>query len=213
MAIYDSLGDRYGNTVVSTLAHSVGVITGAAINTSGIAAINTSGFTAINAHGIKYKSQTFEDRPTLFGSPLRIQWSVDELDLVAAYDHHAFDERLISQNTNRLKRAIRQDCADCLECPKCDIKVRQERSPIYRVTQFTVQALCRSERQPANMIVCPNGKAAVIKGSTALVPEVNDMPRRAFTEIPATEAPTGEPEPYIRATSPDTPMTAADEAW
>lgn len=170
-------------------------------------------FTTIEAHGVKYKTQTFEDRPTVFGSPLRIQWTVRDMELLNINDTQDFAARLMQKNAQELKMAIARTCPDCLECPKCDIKVQRDQDDIRQQTHFIMQASCKSDRHTAHMTMCPNGKAAVLKGSTALVPDLATMPQTQFTDIPTTMVPMPEPQPYMRPTSPDTPMTAADEAW
>lgn len=170
-------------------------------------------FTTIEAHGVKYKTQTFEDRPTVFGSPLRIQWMVSDFDVLKANDVRDFASERMKANARELKMAIAKTCPDCLECPKCDIKIQQEQNDIRQQTHFVMQATCKSERHTAHMTMCPNGKAAVLKGSTALVPDLATMPQLQFTDISTTMVPTPEPRPYMRPISPDTPMTAADEAW
>lgn len=167
----------------------------------------------IEAHGVKYKTQKFEDRPTVFGSPLRIQWTVRDLELLNVSDTQDFAARLMQKNAQELKMAIAKNCPDCLECPKCDIKVQRQQDDLRQQTQFLMQASCKSDRHTAHMTMCPNGKAAVLKGSTALVPDLAIMPMTQFTDIPTTMVPMPEPQPYMRPISPDTPMTAADEAW
>lgn len=169
--------------------------------------------TTIQAHGIKYKAQKFEDRPTVFGSPLRIQWTVRDMELLNVSDTQDFAARLMQKNAQELKMAIAKNCPDCLECPRCDIKVQRQQDDMRQQTLFLMQASCKSDRHTAHMTMCPNGKAAVLKGSTALVPDLAIMPQLQFTNIPTTMVPTPEPQPYIRPISPDTPMTAADEAW
>jgi hypothetical protein len=169
--------------------------------------------TTIEAHGVKYKTQKFEDRPTLFGSPLRMQWNVSDMSLLTVPDADAFAAELMRKNVRELKMTIAATCPDCVECPKCDIKVQKEQDDLRQATRFLLQASCKSERNTAHMMFCPNGKAAVIKGSTALVPDLAMMPRPEFTDIPNTMVSTPKPQPYMRPISPDTPMTAADEAW
>jgi hypothetical protein len=169
--------------------------------------------TTIQAHGVKYKAQKFEDRPTVFGSPLRIQWTVKDFELLNVNDTQDFAARLVQRNAQELKMGIAKNCPDCLECPKCDIKVQRDQDDLRQETRFIMQASCKSDRHATHMMMCPNGKAAVLKGSTALVPDLTNMPQTQFTDIPTTMVPTLEPQPYMRPISPDTPMTAADEAW
>lgn len=179
-----------------------------------IAASNTAlDPTTIQAHGVKYKAQKFEDRPTVFGSPLRIQWTVRDMELLNVNDTQDFSARLMQKNAQELKAAVAKNCPDCLECPRCDIKVQRQQDDLRQQTLFLMQASCKSDRHTAHMTMCPNGKAAVLKGSTALVPNLATMPQLQFTDIPTTMVPTPEPQPYMRPISPDTPMTAADEAW
>jgi hypothetical protein len=198
-------GDLFYDRTTATLHVATG--------TGGLSEITSPQFTTIEAHGVKYKTQTFEDRPTVFGSPLRIQWSVSDVEVLNAQDAHTFASELMRVNAQKLKMAIAHDCADCLNCPKCDIKVQQHQDDIRQRTNFIMQASCKSDRHTAHMTMCPNGKAAVVKGSTALVPDLAMMPQTLFTDISTTMVPTPEPQPYMRPTSPDTPMTAADEAW
>lgn len=200
--------DTLTSLSVSGPGIGIGAITGA-ITGASIAPQPTT----IEAHGVKYKAQKFEDRPTVFGSPLRMQWTVSDLALLSVSDATEFAANLMRKNAQELKMAIAASCPDCLECPKCDIKVQKEQDDLRQQTRFMMQASCKSERNTAHMTMCPNGKAAVIKGSTALVPDLAMMPKTPFTDIPTTKVPSVEPQPYMRPTSPDTPMTAADEAW
>ena len=214
--------DFYTDTTGLTVNNPCGEIVLGALSASALRATTydshavtaaTPRSTTIETHGVKYKTQTFEDRPTVFGSPLRMRWMVSDFDTLNHRDPNAYAAERLRVNAQALKMAIAKKCPDCLECPKCDISVHREADDIRQETLFLLKATCKSEHHTAHMTMCPNRKAAVLKGSTAMVPDIESEPALQFTDIPATMVPIPEPDPYMRPISPDTPMTAADEAW
>lgn len=163
--------------------------------------------------GVKYKAQTFEDRPTVFGAPLRISWAVPRLVAQAMPDAKSFERDLTYSNGEKLKHAIAKDAPDCVGCPHCSITVKHQADLLRDERQFVMDASCANQRGNNVSVQCPSGKSAVRKGSTALVADLGDaLIEPHFNEIPGTSVSMLKPEPYISA-DPDKPTSDIGTAW
>ncbi len=159
---------------------------------------------------VQYKTQTFEDRKTVFGAQLRISWTVPEVMLK---DSDARLARMLAiQHGEKLRAEIKRECPDCDSCPKLRMEV-SERDDFNRAQrQYVMTASCRTDRQSGFMQVCPNGKTAVLKGHTALVAASEWAGEMPFIDIPGTSVSSPEPATYIR-TDPDKPTSDIGETW
>lgn len=163
--------------------------------------------------GIKYKTQNFEDRPTIFGAPLRISWTMPSLVALAMPDAKSFERDLTYSNGEKLKHAIAKDAPDCVGCPHCTITVKHQADLMRDERQFMMNASCSNQRGNSVSVQCPSGKTAVRKGSTALVADLGETVfDPVFNDIPGTSVSMPEPEPYIRK-DPDRPTSDSGPAW
>lgn len=159
--------------------------------------------------GIEYKTQNFEDRPTVFGAPLRIRIAVPEYLARSGEDH---EKLLVRDNAEKLRHAIKKDCPDCETCPHMQVNMHRHVDIYKDETVHELTAVCANKTGNSHSVVCPNGKTAVRQGSTVLVPKVETTFEPIFHDIPGTPVHKLEPEPYIRK-DPDRPTSDTADAW
>lgn len=169
---------------------------------------------SLHHDGVKYKKQSFDDRPTIFGDMLRISWSITDFELRSAVDtFHDVQQRYRDINGRKLGHHIKGACPDCVECSHLKVTEVQQVDLHRAATNFALTAKCDIGKNEGVMVRCPNGKFAVRKGMIALVPETAPLPEQPLTEIPATEVLKQESAPYIRSQERDRPTSAAPDAW
>jgi hypothetical protein len=187
---------------LTTIAPAMGVIGRSSIEPSGV-----------NVAGVSYKTQKFEDRKTVFGAQLRVQVRVPEYVLKDAREPESFVRTLIADNAEKLKAEVAAQCPDCAACPHNELRMDEHDDFARAERIYLLTARCRSDGLANAMSrVCPDGKTAVLKGYTVLVPDLKDAPYPTHIDIPGTSVSTPEPEPYIRK-DPDRPTSDSGAAW
>lgn len=204
--IVDEIGSLgIGSLNLSTISIGGGVAHGAI---TGSTLMGTAG-KALMHSGIEYQAQNFNDRPTLFGAPLRIRIAIPTYLTRSGEDH---EKRLVRDNSEKLQHAIKKDCADCEMCPHMQVNMTRHVDAIRDESVYELTAACRNKSGNSHSLLCPNGKTAVRQGSTVLVPKVETTFEPTFHDIPGTSVHELKPEPYIRK-DPDKPTSDTGEAW
>lgn len=170
-----------------------------------IAAANTGAVANI-------KPQKFEDRPTLFGEVLRITWRITEHELTSVRDGDELINRVAHIHNRKLELYVKATCPDCHGCAHARVVAQEQYEPLRATQSYSLTASC--QKRDAVVAQCPNGKFAVRKGHTAMVPNVAEISEAPIKEVPAgTEVHIRKPQPYISSQERDKPTSAAPDAW
>jgi len=158
------------------------------------------------------KVKTFEDDPTVFGQVLQEKILVSRIDEMR-FGNDALSDR-IRQSSERMRREVADHMPRCAKCSNFMLEVIPTQDLISDTTTHILRTKCKGAPSGSTN-VCPDGELAVKRGFRAVShSRLHTGPLLADNTMPllSTWHESMPVKTNIR-TSPDTPMTASEDAW